>query len=74
MKKKLPNIALPDYSLKSILEVIFDQTLTKMLNYELNELFFEQLGIRKPNFFLGAAKETPSKTIGDIISKIDVQI
>ena len=40
-------------------------------NYELNELFFEQLGIRKPNYFLEAAKETPSKTIGDIISKID---
>ncbi len=40
-------------------------------NYELNELFFEQLGIRKPNYFLGAAKETPSKTIGDIISKVD---
>ena len=38
-------------------------------NYELNELFFEQLGIRKPNYFLEAAKETPSKTIGDIISK-----
>ena len=40
-------------------------------NYELNELFFEQLGIRKPNYFLEAAKETPSKTIWDIISKID---
>ena len=40
-------------------------------NYELNEIFFEQLGIRKPNYFLEAAKETPSKTIGDIISKID---
>ena len=40
-------------------------------NYELNELFFEQLGIRKPNYFLEAAKETPSKTIGDIISKTD---
>ena len=40
-------------------------------NYELNEIFFEQLGIRKPNYFLEAAKETPSKTIGDIISKTD---
>ena len=40
-------------------------------NYELNEIFFEQLDIRKPNYFLGAAKETPSKTIGDIISKTD---
>ena len=43
-------------------------------NYELNELFFKQLDIRKPNYFLEAAKETPSKTIGDIISKIDYPI
>ena len=40
-------------------------------DYELNELFFEQLGIRKPDFFLEAIKGSPSETIGDIISKID---
>jgi len=40
-------------------------------NYELNELFFEQLGIREPDFFLDSAKDSPSKTIGDIISKVD---
>ena len=40
-------------------------------DYELNEIFFEQLGIRKPDFYLDSAKETPSKTIGDIISKVD---
>jgi UDP-N-acetylglucosamine 2-epimerase (non-hydrolysing) len=40
-------------------------------DYELNELFFEQLNIRKPDFFLEAAKGTPSETIGDIISKSD---
>ena len=38
---------------------------------KLNELFFEQLGIRKPDFFLEAIKGSPSETIGDIISKID---
>jgi UDP-N-acetylglucosamine 2-epimerase (non-hydrolysing) len=40
-------------------------------DYELNELFFEQLGIRKPNIFLEAIKGTPSETIGDIIAKAD---
>ena len=40
-------------------------------DYELNELFFEQLNIRKPDFFLEAVKGTPSETIGDIIAKSD---
>ena len=40
-------------------------------DYELNELFFEHLGIRKPDFFLEAIKGTASETIGDIIGKID---
>lgn len=40
-------------------------------DYELNEVFFEDLGIRKPDIFLDAVKGTPSETIGDIISKID---
>ena len=40
-------------------------------DYELNELFFEQLNIRKPDIFLEAIKGTPSETIGDIIAKAD---
>lgn len=40
-------------------------------DYELNELFFEQLDIRKPDVFLDATKGTPSETIGDIITKSD---
>ena len=40
-------------------------------DYELNELFFEQLDIRKPDIFLEAIKGTPSETIGDIIAKAD---
>lgn len=40
-------------------------------DYELNELFFEQLGIRKPDIFLDAVKGSPSETIGDIIAKAD---
>ncbi len=40
-------------------------------DYELNEIFFEQLGVRKPNFFLEAVKGTVSEAIGDIIAKAD---
>jgi UDP-N-acetylglucosamine 2-epimerase (non-hydrolysing) len=40
-------------------------------DYELNELFFEQLDIRRPDIFLEAVKGSASETIGDIIGKID---
>ena len=40
-------------------------------DYELNEIFFKQLDIRKPDIFLEAVKGTPSETIGDIIAKAD---
>ena len=40
-------------------------------DYELNKIFFEQLKIQKPNFFLEAAGETPSQTIGQVIGKVD---
>jgi UDP-N-acetylglucosamine 2-epimerase (non-hydrolysing) len=40
-------------------------------DYELNEVFFEDLNIRKPDIFLEAVKGSPSETIGDIIAKSD---
>jgi UDP-N-acetylglucosamine 2-epimerase (non-hydrolysing) len=40
-------------------------------DYELNEIFFEQLEIRKPDHFLEAAGETLAQTIGNIIAKSD---
>lgn len=40
-------------------------------DYELNEIFFEQLGVRKPDHFLEAIKGSVSETIGDIIAKAD---
>jgi len=40
-------------------------------DYELNEVFFKDLSIRKPDVFLEAIKGTPSETIGDIIAKAD---
>lgn len=41
-------------------------------DYELNEIFFEQLGIRKPDVFLNAAGNTAAETIGQVIIKSDV--
>lgn len=40
-------------------------------DYELNELFFQQLGIRKPDHFLDAVGETVAQTIGNVIAKSD---
>ena len=40
-------------------------------DYELNQIFFDDLGIRKPDFFLDAAGKTPVETIGQILIKID---
>jgi UDP-N-acetylglucosamine 2-epimerase len=40
-------------------------------DYELNEVFFEQLGIRHPDMFLGAAGETAAATIGQVIIAAD---
>jgi UDP-N-acetylglucosamine 2-epimerase len=40
-------------------------------DYELNEVFYEDLGVRKPDFFLNAAATTPAGTIGQILINID---
>ena len=40
-------------------------------DYELNEVFFEDLGLRKPDYFLNAATGNPSSTIGNIITAVD---
>lgn len=40
-------------------------------DYELNQIFFEDLGIRKPDHFLDAAGATATETIGRILIKID---
>ncbi len=39
--------------------------------YELNEIFFNEMGIRKPDYFLDAVGGTPAETIANIISKSD---
>ena len=40
-------------------------------DYELNEVFFKDFGLRKPDYFLNAALGTASETIGNIIIKVD---
>jgi UDP-N-acetylglucosamine 2-epimerase len=40
-------------------------------DYELNQIFFEDLGIRKPDYFLNAAGATAIETVGQILIKID---
>ncbi|WP_293956160.1 MULTISPECIES: non-hydrolyzing UDP-N-acetylglucosamine 2-epimerase [unclassified Sphingobacterium] len=40
-------------------------------DYELNQIFFEDLKLRKPNFFLEAAGTTATETVGNILIKID---
>ena len=40
-------------------------------DYELNEIFFEDLGLRKPDYFLGAAGKNATETAGNILIKID---
>ncbi|WP_313047771.1 non-hydrolyzing UDP-N-acetylglucosamine 2-epimerase [Pseudomonas soli] len=40
-------------------------------DYELNEIFFQDLGIRKPDHFLNAAGATGAETIGNVIIAVD---
>jgi UDP-N-acetylglucosamine 2-epimerase (non-hydrolysing) len=40
-------------------------------DYELNQIFFDDLGVRKPAHFLNSAAGTAAQTIGNVISAID---
>lgn len=40
-------------------------------DYELNEIFFQELGIRKPDYFLDAAGKNAAETIANVILKSD---
>ena len=57
------------------LDQYYDHTLVhtgQNYDYELNEIFFKELGIRKPDVFLEAAGETTAQTIGKVIMAADV--
>ncbi len=52
----------------------FEQTLVhtgQNYDYELNEIFFEDLSLRKPDYFLNAAAPTALGTIGQILIEIE---
>ena len=40
-------------------------------DYELNDIFFKDLELRKPNYFLNSAGENATQTIGNILIEID---
>lgn len=40
-------------------------------DYELNEVFFRDLELRKPDYFLGAAGKSAAETIGKVIIEVD---
>jgi UDP-N-acetylglucosamine 2-epimerase len=43
-------------------------------DYELNEIFFKELGIRAPDHYLEAAGQSPCETIGNVIARADALI
>jgi UDP-N-acetylglucosamine 2-epimerase len=43
-------------------------------DYELNQIFFDDLGIRKPDHFLEAVGESAAQTIGRVIEKSDAML
>lgn len=58
----------------ALLDKYFDHVLVhtgQNYDYELNEVFFSDLGVRKPDHFLEAAKETAAQTIAMVIAKSD---
>jgi len=40
-------------------------------DYELNDIFFEDLGLRRPDYYLEAAGKTAAETVGLVIAKSD---
>ena len=40
-------------------------------DYELNQVFFDDLELRKPDYFLNAAGKTACETVGQIIARVD---
>jgi len=40
-------------------------------DYELNQIFFDDLGVKKPDYFLNAVGDTVARTIGNILATAD---
>lgn len=53
-------------------DIYFEQILVhtgQNYDYELNKIFFEDLGLREPNYYLGVVGENLGETMGNVISK-----
>ncbi|MBE5959632.1 MAG: UDP-N-acetylglucosamine 2-epimerase (non-hydrolyzing) [Lachnospiraceae bacterium] len=53
-------------------DVYFEQILVhtgQNYDYELNKVFFEELGLREPDYYLGVVGENLGQTMGNVISK-----
>lgn len=57
---------------------VLDQTCEHILvhtgqnyDFELNEMFFNDLGVRKPDYFLDVVGDTLAQTVGNVIAKTD---
>ena len=58
----------------SSLDDYFDNTIIhtgQNYDYELNEVFFKDLDIRKPDYFLNSAGKNGAETIGKVIIAVD---
>lgn len=58
----------------SKLDESFDHILVhtgQNFDYELNQIFFDDLGVRKPDYFLNAAGASAAETIGQVIIAVD---
>lgn len=58
----------------SYLDQVMDHVLIhtgQNYDYELNEIFFQDLGLRRPDHYLGAAGARAADTIGQVIIKVD---
>jgi UDP-N-acetylglucosamine 2-epimerase (non-hydrolysing) len=56
------------------LEKYFNHTLVhtgQNYDFELNQIFFDELGLKNPDIYLNATKDSALSTIGDMISKIE---
>ena len=53
-------------------DIYFDQILVhtgQNYDYELNKIFFEDLGLREPDYYLGVVGDNLGQTMGNVISK-----
>ena len=59
-----------DYQLEKYTEHVLVHT-GQNFDYELNEVFFNDLGIKRPDHFLDAVGKNTADTIGNVIAKAD---